>query len=316
MDFFNKVIFMGTASFAVPALDALIAEGILPSAVYTQPDRKGGRGRRSIVSPVKERALDHGLPIIQPETLRDPNELARFKTLQPNILVVAAYGVILPLEYLELLTNGGLNIHPSLLPLHRGPSPIANTILAGDTETGVSIFVMDKGMDTGPILRQKATSVHLHETAGALTDRLSLEAATMLVPTLVDWINGNIELMPQDNNSASYSRLLKKSDGELNFREPAINLKRKVDAFNPWPASFTTYKGKRITILEAWLHDEKTPELGPGEVLYSPSDNKVLLGTAEGVLDVRTIQIEGKRPVAATEFLRGYQDFAGSILPS
>jgi methionyl-tRNA formyltransferase len=307
---------MGTSSFAVPALDTLIADGILPRAVYTQPDRKGGRGRRSIVSPIKERALDYELPIIQPETLRDPNELAQFKTLEPSILVVAAYGAILPLEYLELLTNGGLNIHPSLLPLHRGPSPIVNTILAGDTETGVSIFVMDEGMDTGPILRQKTTPVHLHETGGALTDRLSLEAAAILVPTLVDWINGDIEPISQDNNVASYSRLLKKSDGALNFKEPATILKRKVDAFNPWPSSFTTYKGKRLTILEAWLLDEKELEVAPGEILYSPSGNKILLGTSEGILDVQTIQLEGKRPVAATEFLRGYQDFAGSILPS
>ena len=316
MDFLNNLIFMGTSSFAVPALDALIGKGILPSAVYTQPDRKGGRGRRSLVSPVKEKALEYELPVIQPETLRDQAELARFKTLEPSIVVVASYGAILPLDYLDSLTNGGLNIHPSLLPLHRGPSPIVNTILAGDTETGVSIFVMDKGMDTGPILRQKTTPVYVHETGGELTDRLSLEAANMLVPTLVDWIKGDIEPTPQDNNLASYSKLLKKSDGALDFTEPAINLKRKIDAFNPWPLSFTMYKGKRLTLLEAWVHDEPEATLDPGEILYSPSGKKVLLGTAKGSLDIQKIQIEGKRPVVATEFIRGYQDFVGSILPS
>ena len=307
---------MGTSAFAVPALDALVDNGISPVAVYTQPDRKGGRGRQNLVSPVKQRALHYELSIVQPETLRAEGELSRFEILEPSILVVAAYGAILPQEYLDLLEKGGLNIHPSLLPLHRGPSPIVNTILEGDTDAGVSIFLMDKGMDTGPILRQKKTPVALNETGGALTDRLSLEGAKMLVPTLHDWTKGEIEPVPQDNNIATYSNLLKKSDGMLDFKESALTLKRKIDAFNPWPTTYTTYKGKRLTILEAWLYDGKGPEIEPGQISYSPPEQKIFLGTGDGILDMRKIQLEGKRPVDAIDFLRGYQDFSGSILPS
>lgn len=307
---------MGTSAFAVPALDALVDSGISPVAVYTQPDRKGGRGRQNIISPVKQRALYYELSIVQPETLRTEAELAQFKILEPTILVVAAYGAILPQEYLELLENGGLNIHPSLLPLHRGPSPIVNTILEGDRDAGVSIFLMDKGMDTGPILRQKKTPVALNETGGELTDRLSLEGAKMLVPTLQDWTKGDIEPVSQDHNIATYSRLLKKSDGMLDFKESALTLKRKIDAFNPWPTTFTTYKGKRLTILEAWRYVGQELELEPGQILHSSSQEKILLGTGDGILDIRKIQLEGKRPVDAIEFLRGYQDFAASILPS
>ena len=307
---------MGTSAFAVPALDALVDNGISPVAVYTQPDRKGGRGRQNLVSPVKQKALHYELSIVQPETLRAEGELSRFEILEPSILVVAAYGSILPQEYLDLLEKGGLNIHPSLLPLHRGPSPIVNTILEGDTDAGVSIFLMDKGMDTGPILRQKKTPVALNETGGALTDRLSLEGAKMLVPTLQDWTRGDIEPVPQDNDIATYSRLLKKSDGMLDFKKSALTLKRKIDAFNPWPTTFTTYKGKRLTVLEAWSYDGKELELEPGQISHSPSQEKILLGTGDGILDIRKIQLEGKRPVNAIEFLRGYQDFSGSILTS
>jgi methionyl-tRNA formyltransferase len=171
-------------------------------------------------------------------------------------------------------------------------------------------------MDTGPILRQKKTPVALNETGGALTDRLSLEGAKMLVPTLQDWTRGDIEPVPQDNDIATYSRLLKKSDGMLDFKKSALTLKRKIDAFNPWPTTFTTYKGKRLTVLEAWSYDGKELELEPGQISHSPSQEKILLGTGDGILDIRKIQLEGKRPVNAIEFLRGYQDFSGSILPS
>ncbi|MBI4328492.1 MAG: methionyl-tRNA formyltransferase [Chloroflexi bacterium] len=204
----RKVVFLGTGDFAVPALEALVQDGYPVRAVYTQPDRPAGRGRMSRLSPVKQAAERLGLSVRQPETLRGAEAIGVLRVLEPDVLVLAAYGLLLPRGFLAVPPWGGLNIHPSLLPRHRGPSPITWALLEGDEETGVTIFRMDAGMDTGPILAQRSTGVRPGETAGALTERLAQIGAELVREVLPRWLAREMEPVPQREAAASYSRLL------------------------------------------------------------------------------------------------------------
>lgn len=312
----DRVVFLGTAAFAVPTLDALVTAGVSPVAVYTQPDRPAGRGRNPRPSPVKERASALGLPVVQPETLRSAEAVAELSRLEPTVLVLAAYGLILPMAFLEVVPRGGLNVHPSLLPRYRGPAPVVWTILEGDKEAGVTIFHMDRGMDSGPIVSQRRISLLGDETAGELTDRLAREGAALLVETLAPWLREEIEPRPQVEAEATYSRLLSKSDGELDFTRPADELERRVRALNPWPGTFTRLGGRRLSILHARAHDDSGGNLRPGEVMESASTLGFQIGTAQGTLNAQEVQLEGKRAVSAEEFARGRRDLSGSVLPS
>ncbi len=310
-----RLVFMGTPEFAIPALEKLISEGYRPVAVYSQPDRPAGRGRNLVAPPVKQAALNHGLPVVQPVSLKDPAELERLTSLKPDLIVVAAFGQLLPRPVLDLPPFGCLNLHPSLLPRHRGASPIPAAILAGDEETGVSLMLLDEGLDTGPILAQRGIPIEPEDTAETLEAKLAKLGAELLVEVLPRWLAREITPQPQDEAKATYAPPLSKQDGEINWERSALELWRRVRAFYPWPGCYTWLRGKRLKVLEA----RPLPGgegLKPGTVLALPGDAPVGVVTGEGILGLRRVQLEGKKPLSAEEFLRGRRDFIGQVLPS
>ncbi len=306
-----RVVFMGTPEFAVPILQGLLAEHEV-LAVVTQPDRPAGRGRALRPPPVKEVALAHGLPVFQPTSLRhDPSLLKHLQGLAPQAIVVAAFGMLLPPEFLALPPKGCLNVHASLLPRHRGAAPIPAAILAGDRETGVTIMLMDEGLDTGPILSQARCPIRDDDTAGTLSEGLARLGRDLLLETLPRWVAGEIAPRPQDEEEATYAPPLRAADAELRWEKPAERLAREVRAFHPWPGSYTFWRGQRLKVLRARPAEGDVHGV-PGQV--------VLLGgwpgvvTGKGVLVLEEVQPAGKQPMAADAFLRGQRDLVGSVL--
>ena len=311
----KRIIFMGTPGFAVPSLEALIRSTYRVVAVYTQPDRKAGRGQEVASSAVKKSALSHGLKIVQPESLKVAGTAEEMASFAPDLIVVAAFGQILPAEILDLPKFGCLNVHPSLLPRHRGASPVATAVLQGDEITGVTIMLLDAGMDTGPILSQREVSISADDTAGSLSIKLAHAGAQLLMETLPLWFDGRVEPRPQEESRASYSKVITKGDGEIDWRLSTLELWRRARAFDPWPGCYTRWRGKRLKLGKVVpLYGEKSGE--PGEVinLSPPAPATVGVGTGDGVLGLLRVQLEGKREVSAEEFVRGQRDFIGSRL--
>jgi methionyl-tRNA formyltransferase len=307
----QKLIFMGTPSFAVPSLEALVGNYEIASVV-TQPDRPASRGRKTVASPVKEVALAHGLPLMQPESLRQEEVIAQIRELEPQVIVVAAYGQILRSEVLSIPPFGVVNVHPSLLPKYRGASPIAGAILAGEEETAVTIMLMDEGMDTGPILTQRSTKIHPEETRGSLGERLSRLGAELLLETLQRWLKGQIEPQPQDDAKATYTSLITKEDGLIDWSLSAVEIWRQVRAYDPWPGARTWWRGKLFKILVARPLTEWAGKGKPGGVLNLTDG--VAVATGEGALLLEKVQLAGKRAMDIQDFVRGQRDFAGSLL--
>jgi methionyl-tRNA formyltransferase len=308
-----RTVFMGTPQFAVTILESLLRNSYQVCAVYTQPDKRSGRGRPVVLPPVKKLALEHQIPVIQPETLASSEALEHLASLQPEIIVVAAFGLILPPEVLSLPRVACLNVHPSLLPRHRGPSPIANAILCGDELTGVTIMLMDAGMDTGPILSQKKVGVSFMDTTGSLSLRLADVGAELLLETLPKWLGGELKARAQDETQATYSKLITSEDAEINWRLAAVELWRRVRAYNPWPSCSTWCQGKRLKIHRAIpLGDGRAGQVG--EVMALAEQPGVGVVTGEGTLGLCQVQIEGKRAMSVTDFVRGKRDFIGCIL--
>ncbi|MBI2854622.1 MAG: methionyl-tRNA formyltransferase [Chloroflexi bacterium] len=314
----QRVVFMGTPEFAVPSLEALLSVGYNIVAVYTQPDRPAGRGRALTASPVKKLAESKGIENVQPLKLRDPSDIQKLASLAPDVVVVSAYGQILPQAVLDIPRYGCINIHPSLLPRWRGASPIPWAILEGDEATGVTIMLMDAGMDTGPILNQAHEHILPDDTAATLSERLAKLGSALLVETLPMWLNGEIRPYPQDNSRATYSRTITKEDGEMGWERPAAELWRRVRAFQPWPTCYTWYQGKMLKVLDCMALPDR-PGCVPGRVVpISPeetNDAEVGVETGEGVLGLRRVQPEGKREMWASDFARGARGFVGSVLP-
>jgi methionyl-tRNA formyltransferase len=309
-----RVVFMGTPGFALPALSRLADSEYEVVAVYTQPDEPVGRGRRMVPTAVKSAALARALTVNQPPSLKEAGEVAKLAGLRPDTIVVAAYGQLLPQSVLDVPRFGCVNIHPSLLPRHRGPSPVAAAILAGDEATGVSIMLMDKGMDTGPVLAQSQWAISDSDTTGTLTDRLAEAGANLLMETLPLWVAGRITPQAQDNGKATYCRVVSKEDGRMDWHLPAPELWRRVRAFQPWPGCYTVWQGKLLKIVEA------VPLPGEGEEgrvveIRGVSGVPVGVQTASGTLGLLKVQLEGKRVVSAEEFIRGQRGFVGSLLP-
>ncbi len=309
-----RVVFMGSPRFAVPSLEYLVSAGYEVAAVYTQPDRAGGRGRGLAVSPVKPAAEALGLTVVQPESLKDAaavKELAGFKA---DVIVVAAFGQLLPKAVLELPRLGCVNVHPSLLPNYRGASPVAAAILAGDEFTGVSIMLLDEGMDSGPILARAQVSVADSDTTASLSDKLSLVGAGLLGEVLVGWSRGELKPQPQDDAKATFCQPITKDEGEIDWHLPAVELWRQVRAFYPWPGSYTKWRGKTLKVVEAMPLSPKTPAKA-GEVVALDSGG-FGVGAGEGILNILKVQLEGKQALAAADFLRGQRGFIGAVLPS
>jgi methionyl-tRNA formyltransferase len=309
-----RVIFMGTPAFAVPTLERFITgEAFEIVAVVTQPDRPAGRGREPVPSPVKQVAQAYDITVLQPERLRNnPAMMDRLRELAPDVIVVAAYGLILPVAVLEIAPRGCVNVHASLLPRYRGADPITPAILNGDQETGVTIMLMDEEMDHGPILARRAMPIRPDDTRGSLTGRLAELGADLLIETLPRWMAGEIEPQPQDHDVATYVKLLKKEDGEIDWSQPADRIARMTRAYDPWPGAYTYFDGRLLKVLKARAIEVDTSKLRPGEVVTT--DQGLGVAASDGVVLPDEVQLAGKRAMAIDAFARGQRDFVGSVL--
>jgi len=310
-----KVVFMGSPTFALPALKALISSKYDVSAVYTQPDKKRGRGQQVTACPVKQYATSAALRVIQPESFRGNGEVKLLRGINPDIIIVAAYGQILPETVLQIPQYRCINIHPSLLPRYRGPSPVAAAILNGDAQTGVSIMLIERKVDSGPIIAQKKVPIQDEDTTGSLTGRLAEAGAELLINTLPEWVSGTIKPLSQDEAKASYTMMERKEDGELDWKWPAFELWRKVRAYYPWPGCYVKWMSSRIKIVAA-VPLAGSEKGSVGEVIALPRGEvtRVAVRTGAGLLGLVTIQPEGKREMAAADFAAGHRDFIGSLL--
>jgi methionyl-tRNA formyltransferase len=304
MDPSVRIVFMGSPDFAVPALEALAAH-YLVTGVVTQPDRPAGRG--GILKPpaIKQTALRLGLPIIQPEKLRQPEAMEQLQAWAPDLIVVAAFGQILRPVVLDLPKLGCINIHGSLLPRGRGAAPIQAAILAGDKETGITIMKMDPGVDTGPMLSQHAIQITPEDTAGTLFEKLAPIGADLLLETLPAYISGELQPQPQPAEGITYAPMLKKEDGRLDFSLPASVLERQVRAYNPWPGTWFDWNGVPLKVLRAHVGAEKSP--GGGHRLTDGGFPAI--GTSAGILILDEIQPAGKKPMPGKAFLAGVRDW-------
>ena len=314
-----NLVFMGTPAFATPTLGALLEAGHNVAGVFTQPDRRAGRGRRLTPPPVKTFAQERGIPVFQPASLRDDADVvAQLARLAPDAIVVAAYGLFLPAEILELPKLGCLNIHPSLLPKHRGPSPVVSAMLEGDAITGVTIMLLDEGMDSGPVLAQTETPIGDDEMADALTARLFADGAALLIRTLDSWASGELSPTPQNDADATFTQRLTREDGRLDWTQSAESIERRVRALTPWPGAFTTWRGRTVKALrvrseELGVRSEGGGEREPGTVV-ALGDGRVAVVCGQGALELAELQMEGRRRAASADFVAGYRDFIGATL--
>jgi methionyl-tRNA formyltransferase len=292
------LVFMGTPEFALPTLEALAESAHRVVCVYTQPPRPAGRGGHERRSPVHERAHALGIPVRTPATLKDAGVQREFAALGADAAVVAAYGLILPKPILAAPRLGCLNVHASLLPRWRGASPIQRAILAGDAETGVTIMLMDEGLDTGPILAQEPIPIPPTATASGMHDLLAYAGGRTIVPVLEDYAAGRIRPRPQPAEGVALAPRLTRDDGRLDWREPAVALARRVRALEPWPGAWFEARGERIKVLGAEVADGKAP---PGTVLEGAR-----IAAADGALRLTYLQRPGRAPMEADECLRGF----------
>ena len=309
-----RIVYAGTPDFAVPALRALIDSPHEVAAVLTQPDRPAGRGKRLRASPVKQVAEAAGLPVLQPATLRDPAVLAELAALRPDVMVVAAYGLILPPEVLSLPRHGCLNLHASLLPRWRGAAPIQRALLAGDRETGITLMQMAEGLDTGDILLQRALPIAPDDTAGRLHDRLAALAAEVLLEGLERLQAGRLTATPQDEARATYAAKLSKAEAEIDWTRPAADILRQVRAFDPWPVAWTDSPLGVLRVWGAAPADEETRGATPGAVLAEAPEHGLLVAAGDGgALWITRLQLPGGRPLPAGEFLKA-RSLEGAVL--
>ena len=296
----TRVLFAGTPEFALASLQALTGAGIVPVAVLTQPDRPAGRGKRVTASPVKQFALERGIDVLQPTTLKDPDAVARIAAFDPDVLVVAAYGLILPQAVLDVPAKGCLNVHASLLPRWRGAAPIQAAILAGDTESGVSLMAMTAGLDCGPVYVEEAVAIGPEETAGELHDRLGALGGDVLVRHFDAIVSETLEAVEQDETAATYAGKISKQDARLDWQRPAEELHRQVRAYNPVPGAFFLLDDMPI---KCWRASVAAGAAGTasGEVLSAGRDG-IVVACGSDALRLDSLQRPGKRPVTAGEF--------------
>lgn len=300
---------MGSPDFAAISLHALAKNFNIVGCV-TQPDKRAGRGKKLISPPVKILANELNISTIQPHRIKDEKVMDELRRFAPDLIVVAAYGQILRPELLALPHYGCVNVHGSLLPRWRGAAPIQAGILAGDAEAGITIMLMDKGIDTGDMLSKRAIPIENDDTAETLFNKLAPLGADLLVETLPKYITGEILPQPQPEEGATYAKMLKKADGELDFSKTAVELERQIRAFSPWPSSFFQWEGKRIKVHRAKVETQKSPGIGTQvQVKGVPA-----IGTAEGILLLEEIQPAGKKPMSGKSFLAGGRNWGNPSL--
>jgi len=303
-----RLVFMGSPEFSTPSLQALSAHYNV-AGVVTQPDRPAGRGQTLTPPPVKAQAQQLRLPIIQPQKLRLPEAMQQLRDWKPDLIVVTAFGQILRQEVLDIPPYGCVNVHASLLPRWRGAAPINAAILNGDQQTGVTIMRMDAGVDSGPLISQRAIAIQPGETALSLSERLAALGADLLVEALPGYLSGELPPQPQDISLATYAPMLKKEDGELDFKLSAMELERRVRAFQPWPGTFTFWQGSPLKVLRACcvFDPEREAGLAPGE--HTISHGLPAICTAQGLLVLEELQPAGKKCMEGKIFLQGARNW-------
>ncbi len=307
---FPKIIFAGTPDFAVASLKALLEAGHSPCAVLTQPDRPAGRGKKLAASPVKQYALEQGLAVLQPPTLRDADVVSELEALQPDIMIVAAYGLILPQAVLDIPRTGCLNIHASLLPRWRGAAPIQAVILAGDEQSGVCLMAMEAGLDTGAVFARDAFAIGEHETAGELHDRLANAGGALLIQHLEAIVDGSLAATPQQDELATYAPKIRSADAELDWHQGAAELERKVRAYNPVPGAWFMLGDERVKCWQA--RAAAGVDARPGAVIAAGPEG-IDVACGDGILRLESLQRPGKRSVTAAE-LAAQTDLVGRQL--
>lgn len=301
-----KIIFAGTPEFAVPTLAELIASQHALLAVYTQPDRPAGRGRQLQASPVKVLTQSHHIPVFQPTTLRDLDAQNQLRDLKPDVMVVVAYGLILPQAVLDIPRLGCMNVHPSLLPRWRGAAPIQRMLEAGDKESGVTIMQMEKGMDTGSILKQAAYLLQGDETAAELHELYSYRGAQLLLETLEECEQDMLSPITQTNAQATYANKINKQEVQIEWCQSAVQIARKIRAFNSWPVAQTQFDAHVLRIWQAQARKENA-KYSPGTLVTIEND-KIIVATGEGVLEIMTVQLSGKKQMSVIDFVHGYKN--------
>ena len=309
-----KVVFMGTPDFAVGTLEAIVGAGHEVAAVVTQPDKPKGRGGVMAMSPVKECALSHGLTVLQPLKARNPEFIEEIKAINPDVIVVVAFGQIIPSEIIHMPKYGCINVHASLLPKYRGASPIQWTVLDGCEYSGVTTMLMDEGIDTGDILETVTVKLDERETGGSLFDRLSLVGAKLLVETLDKAEAGQLHPVKQDDSQSSYVRMIDKSFGLMDFTQPVEVLERKVRALNPWPSAFTHMDEKLLKIWDATVIQDNNVKVGDYGKVKTDGKTCFMVACDGGYLSVNELQLEGKKRMKVEDFLRGYSIKEGTVL--
>jgi methionyl-tRNA formyltransferase len=298
-----SLVYAGTPDFAVPALEALVAAGHRIAAVYTQPDRPAGRGRTLTPPPVKVAALAHGLTVCQPEGLRDAGAVSALAAFEPDVMVVAAYGLLLPPSILAVPRLGCVNIHASLLPRWRGAAPVQRALLAGDAETGTSIMRMEAGLDTGPVYAVARLPIGPADTAATLTAALARQGAEALLPVLAALEAGTARAEAQPADGVTYARKITKAEALLDWTQPAVALERAVRALQPWPVAETRWRGAQLRVHGASLRDTGHAA-APGTVLAAGAEG-LDVATGAGVLTLTRLQLAGRTVVGAREFVQG-----------
>ena len=311
MELVMRTVFMGTPNFAVPTLDALLDSEFPVVGVVTQPDRPRGRGKSVSPSPVKELAQAHSLPILQPEKMKQPEFLKALEQWNPDVIVVTAFGRILPKIILELPPRGCINVHASLLPAYRGAAPIQWATIHGEPQTGITTMLMDEGMDTGAILLQEHVEIYPEETAGELAIRLARVGGGLLIKTLREWEAQQITPGVQDDTKATMAPLLKKEDGIIPWDRSAIDIVNRIRGLSPWPGAYTFYQEDRLTIWKAAPEpnedgDTSISTESPGKIIKAEKQD-LLVQTGQGLLAIKEIQAANRKRMSTEQFLSGYQ---------
>lgn len=308
-----RTIFMGTPDFALHTLQGLLDFGVDLCAVYTQPDRPRGRGKKLAPPPVKELAEQHGITVYQPLKLRDPAVVEELKALAPDLIVVVAYGQILPKSVLDIPRYGCINVHASLLPRYRGAAPINKAVVDGEQVTGVTTMLMDVGLDTGDMLVKRATEIGVEETAGELHDRLALLGREAMEETLQRLCAGTLRPEPQDDALSCYASLMKKEDGRIDWRQSSLVIHNLVRGLTPWPGAYTTLQGETLKLGSTLPESGGDTDFDPGTIVAADSEG-VRIACGDGILLVRELQLPGKKRLSAADFLRGRALPPGTIL--